>query len=158
IQRFQVLVWSDPPRTWRYVDRPPAKSQIITQMFERILGLDSDSPAEFRFDSAAQEFFRAWLGDLEHKIRSDELHPALISHLAKYRKLMPALGLLLATADQLLTVGQLPGPPLVFLDHAEQAARWCAYLESHARRTYSCVVIATMQAAADLAAKLKAKA
>jgi len=158
IQRFQVLVWPDPPRAWRYVDRAPSKNRIVTQMFERLFRWDSDLPAEFRFEAKAQEFFRNWLGDLEHKIRGDELHPALISHLGKYRKLMPALGLLLSTADQLLTLGQLHDPPLVFLDHAEQAACWCAYLESHARRIYAAVVTPVMQAAADLAGKLKRKA
>jgi putative DNA primase/helicase len=158
IQRFQVLVWPDPPRAWRYVDRPPSKNHIVIQMFERIFRWDSDSPAAFRFNAEAQEFFRNWLGDLERKIRSDELHPALVSHLGKYRKLMPTLGLLLATADQLLTQGQLHDPPVVCLDSAEQAARWCTYLESHARRIYAAVVTPTMQAAADLAAKLKAKA
>jgi putative DNA primase/helicase len=158
IQRFQILVWPDPPRAWRYVDRAPSKNQIVTQMFERIFRWDSDLPAEFRFNAEAQEFFRNWLGDLEHKIRGDELHPALISHLGKYRKLMPALALLLATADQLLTEGQLYDPPVVFLDSAKQAARWCTYLESHARRIYAAVVTPVMQAAADLAARLKAKA
>jgi putative DNA primase/helicase len=158
IQRFQVQVWPDPPRAWRYIDRPPARNQIVAGLFERIFNWDSDLPAAFRFGAEAQEFFRDWLGDLEHKIRSDELNPALISHLAKYRKLMPALALILATADQLLMQGQLYDPPMACLHSAKQAARWCAYLESHARRIYACVVTPTMHAAADLATKLKAKA
>jgi putative DNA primase/helicase len=158
IQRFQVMVWPDPPREWRYVDRPPAKNQIVTGMFDRVFQWDADIPHTFGFSADAQAFFVDWLGDLERKIRSDELHPALISHLGKYRKLMPALSLLLATADQLLTQGQLYDPPVVCLHNAEQASRWCAYLESHARRIYACVVTPTMQAAADLAGKLKAKA
>jgi putative DNA primase/helicase len=158
IQRFQVMVWPDPPRAWRYVDRPPAKNQIVAGMFERISRWDSDTPAGFRFNGDSQAFFVDWLGDLEYKIRSDEFHPALISHLGKYRKLMPALSLLLAASDQLLTQGQLYDPPIVCLHNAEQAARWCAYLESHARRIYACVVSPQMQAAADLGAKLKARA
>jgi putative DNA primase/helicase len=158
IQRFQLLVWPDPPRTWRYIDRTPAKHHVIREMFERILKLDLDLIAHFRFNPEAQEYFIDWLGDLERKIRSEELHPAVVSHLAKYRKLMPSLGLLLSTADQLTTEGCLHDPPRVFLEQAQQAARWCGYLQSHAQRVYACVVTATMQAAADLAAKLKAKA
>jgi putative DNA primase/helicase len=157
LQRFQVLVYPDPPRDFQYVDRQPQKHQAIWQMFERILQWDPDLIVHFRFNAEAQEFFVDWLGRLERKIRSGELHPALVSHLSKYRKLMPALGLLLGTAEQLTTIGGLHDPPLVFRENAEQAARWCAYLESHARRIYACVVTAAMQAAADLAAKIKKK-
>jgi putative DNA primase/helicase len=156
-QRFQVMVWPDPPRTWRYVDRQPQKHQIVCRMFEQILQWDPDLPACFRFDAEAQEFFIDWLGHLEHKIRNGKLHPAVVSHLSKYRKLMPALALLLSAADQLTTIGGLHDPPLVFREHAEPAALWCAYLESHARRIYACVVTPAMQAAADLAAKIKEK-
>lgn len=157
-QRFQLMVWPDPPRTWDYVDETPATYQVIKEMFERILKWDLDLITHFRFNAEAQEFFIGWLGDLERKIRSEKLHPAMVSHLAKYRKLMPALGLLLSAADQLTIEGCLHDPPLVFLEQAQQAARWCTYLESHAKRVYGCVVTATMQAAADLAAKLKGKA
>ena len=157
-QRFQVSVWPDPPRNWRYVDRLPKSHQAVTQMFQRILQWDVDLPARFKFNAEAQEFFKGWLGDLERKIRGQDLHPALVSHLGKYRRLMPALGLLLSAADQLTTAGSLHDPPLVELPHAEQAGRWCAYLESHAQRIYACVVTPVMQAAADLADKLKAKA
>ena len=43
------------------------------------------------------------------------------------------------------------------LDHAKQAAAWCPYLESHARRVYSCVVTPQLRAARELAAKIKAR-
>lgn len=157
-QRFQLLTWPDPPRNWQYVDRLPKNNQSVTQMFERILKWDVDLPARFRFNAEAQEFFKCWLGDLERKIRSQELHPALVSHLGKFRKTMPALCLLLSAADQLTSQATLNDPPLVELAHAEQGARWCKYLESHAKRIYACVVTPVMQAAADLADKLKAKA
>ena len=103
IQRFQVMVWPDPPRNWQYVDRQPQKHQAVRRMFDRILQWDSDLIVRFRFDGEAQEFFVDWLGQLENKIRSEELHPAVVSHLSKYRKLMPALALLLSAADQLTT-------------------------------------------------------
>ena len=41
------------------------------------------------------------------------------------------------------------------LEHAAQAAAWSEYLESHARRVYSCVVTPQMRAARELADKIK---
>ena len=91
--------WCDPPRSWRYVDHQPHKYPVITEMFGKILQWDLDLTADFRFNAEAQEFFVDWLGNLERKICNEELHPAVVSHLGKYRKLMPALALLLNTAD-----------------------------------------------------------
>jgi hypothetical protein len=42
-------------------------------------------------------------------------------------------------------------------EHAKQAAAWCEYLESHARRVYSCVTTSRMRAARELADKIKHK-
>ena len=57
IQRFQLLVWPDPPRDpWRYVDRVPAKTQSITGMFERIARWDADLPAEFASTAKPRSF------------------------------------------------------------------------------------------------------
>src|SRR5262249_54035190 len=43
----------------------------------------------------------------------------------------------------------------VSLEHAEQAAAWCSYLESHARRIYSCIISPQLKAAQELAEKIK---
>lgn len=48
-----------------------------------------------RFDPAGLGLFKDWRQDLETKLRSGDLHPALESHFAKYRKLVPALALIL---------------------------------------------------------------
>src|SRR3546814_6372737 len=50
--------------------------------------------AYLRFDDAGFELFREWRAGLEHRLRSGELHPAVESHLAKYRKLVPSLALI----------------------------------------------------------------
>jgi hypothetical protein len=146
IQRFQLLVWPDTPPDWEYIDRLP-KDDRLPGVFRRLTSLDADEPALYKFDDEAQEFFEGWLARLETRIRRDDLHPALISHLGKMRKTMPALAGLLSLAD-----GQ--ESPIDFA-HAQMAADWCQYLESHARRVYACVVNPRMKAAADLAAKLK---
>jgi putative DNA primase/helicase len=106
-----------------------------------------------------------WLAELEAKIRGDELHAALISHLSKYRKLMPGLALLFELADRTANGGfeGFVGAPsgdsskihTVSLRHTQQAAAWCQYLESHARRVYSCVVTPQLRAASELAGKIK---
>ena len=43
----------------------------------------------------------------------------------------------------------------ISLEHAQQAAAWCDYLESHARRVYSCIATPQMRAARELAEKIK---
>jgi Protein of unknown function (DUF3987) len=72
--------------------------------------------------------FDAWRFDLEKRLRSKELSPALESHLAKYRKLVPALSLLNHLADG--------GSGSVGAEALKRACRFAVYLETHARRAY----------------------
>ena len=150
-QRFQVLVWPDAPTEWRYVDRPPDANaeRSVAAIYRRLVARDSADPVRFRFAPDAQEMFIAWLAELEVKVRGDDLHPALASHLSKYRSLMPSLALLFELAE-----GGADG--LVSLTHAMQAAAWCAYLESHAGRIYSCGAAPQVQAARELATRITA--
>ncbi len=154
IQRFQLLVWPDTAPDWNYVDRAPdaASEQQAARVFRKLVELDAENLARFRFASDAQELFIEWLADLEAKIRAGELHPALISHLSKYRKLMPALAVLFHLAETAAGNGDAD---TVSLRHAQQAAAWCEYLESHARRVYSCIVTPQLRAARELADKIK---
>ncbi len=162
IQRFQLLVWPDTAREWSYVDRAPdmAAEQRATRVFRTLVELEAANPTRFRFAPDAQELFNEFLAELERKIRGDELHPALISHLSKYRSLMPSLALLFEIADRASSVG-FEGASLaesqnfVSLRHAQQAAAWCEYLESHACRVYSCIVTPQLRAARELAEKIR---
>jgi hypothetical protein len=161
-QRFQLLVWPDAPREFVEVDRPPdALSQDrAAGVFRKLVELDAEKPARFRFAPDAQELFFVWRAELEAKVRGNELHPALISHLSKYRKLMPALALLFELADWASFEGfdgslLADSENFVSLQHTQQAAAWCDYLESHARRVYSCIVTPQMRAARELAEKIK---
>lgn len=160
IQRFQLLVWPDTNRPWEYIDRPPdarLESQLTT-IFRRLVDLDPADPLRLRFDDDAQQLFVEWLGDLESKLRDDALHSALVSHLSKYRKLMPALALLFELADRAAAGDLLNGADMrVSLEHAKQAAAFCDYLESHANRIYSCVTTPQMRAARELADKVKGR-
>jgi putative DNA primase/helicase len=167
IQRFQLLVWPDTDPNWEYVDTRPdaAIEERVTRIFQTLVDLDSANPLQFRFDADAQELFIDWLTDLERKLRSSELHPALISHLSKYRSLMPTLALLFeladhAAGDSVVFVGATPGESQNFsvsLEHTKQAAAFCDYLESQARRVYSCMVTPQLRAARELATKIKGR-
>src|SRR3546814_15498127 len=100
LQRFGMMVWPDMPRTWTEHDREP-NSEFRQQALDAFDYLDDMTPdrigaafdpydkggAYLRFDDAGFELFREWRAGLEHRLRSGELHPAVESHLAKYRKL-----------------------------------------------------------------------
>jgi hypothetical protein len=74
---------------------------------------------------------------------------------------MPALALLFELADWAaagpgdVENGAADQFLRISLEHATQAVAWCEYLESHARRIYSCVTTPQMRAAQLLAEKLK---
>ena len=89
-------------------------------MYARLADMDAAQAPTFRFDQQAQELFVAWVTELEGKLRGIGLHPALVSHLAKYRSLMPSLAVLFHLADG--------DAGTVSLRHAQQAAAWCEYL------------------------------
>jgi putative DNA primase/helicase len=150
-QRFQILIYPDNLDQWHYIDRPPNGEAIVTAeaIYDRLVQLDVEQARQFTFDAEAQQLFIAWLTELEGKLRSD-IHPALVSHLAKYRGLMPRLSLLFELADN-----SDPEAVTVSLCHAQQAAAMCEYLESHARRIYSMVISPERQAAAELGTRLK---
>lgn len=156
MQRFQILVWPDTASPWKLVDRPPdvEAEARVARVFEALAALSADEPKRWRFEPDAQELYFEWWSELELKVRGNELHPALVSHLAKYRSLMPSLALLFELVDW--ASGHGTGE-LVSLDHARQAAAWCEYLESHARRVYSCIVSPELRAARELAERIKAK-
>jgi hypothetical protein len=69
-----------------------------------------------------------WRKGLERRLRSDELSPALEGHVAKYRKLVPALALVDHLAEG--KTGSITGEALL------RALAIAEYLETHARRVY----------------------
>ena len=104
LQRFGLTVWPDVTAEFQHIDQwpdTPAK-QTAWAVFERLATLRPASDTEpqiWRFDPKAQALFVEWLVPFETEIRGDELHPAMVSHLAKYRKLIPALALVFALID-----------------------------------------------------------
>ena len=143
IQRFGLMVWPDPPGEWRDIDEYPNSNarQRAWQTFERMAKLDQgeafrlgaekgpfDEVPYLRFEEAAREDFLVWRADLERRLRSGEMSPALEGHVAKYRKLVPSLALINHLADG--------GTGPVSCRALAKALAAAHYLESHARRVY----------------------
>jgi hypothetical protein len=143
IQRFGLLVWPDNSSRWENVDEYPdsearqrawtvfVRMSELTEGAVRKLGARKgrfDKTPFFRFDDAAREEFVAWRAGLERRLRGGELSAALEGHLAKYRKLVPALALINHLADG--------GEGAVGRSALRKALALSVYLESHARRVY----------------------
>ena len=155
LQRFGLAVWPDVDGDFIHVDQwpdTPAK-QTAWAVFERLAALQPASDAEpviWRFDEAAQALFVEWLVPFETEIRGDDLHPAMVSHLSKYRKLIPALALVFALIDTPDSGG------VIHITELARALDWGDYLRSHARRLYAAAVIPETTDAVTLLAKIKA--
>lgn len=158
LSRFQLLVWPDIAGEWRDVDRWPDTDAKATayETFSRLDSLDplaigataDDGGIPFlRFDDAAQELFSEWRTDFEPRIRGGNDHAAIEAHLAKYRKLIPALSLLIHLADH--SSGAIGDVSLL------KALAWAEYLESHARRAYASVTQAEAEGARALLSHIR---
>lgn len=160
IQRFQVIVWPDAGGTWRNVDRwPDAQARdAVFEVLRRLKDVTAESvgaaldanekvPIPYlRFDDDGQEAFNEWRSELETRLRSGQEHPALESHLGKYRSLVPALALIF----HLVETGSGP----VAEAAVTLAVRWARYLESHARRVYNASTAAEIHAAKAIVARI----
>jgi Protein of unknown function (DUF3987) len=137
IQRFGLLVWPDEPAGWNHVDEWPdaEKRNAVWAVFERIAKLTEtealrlgackgpyDKVPFMRFDEDAAADFLGWRADLEKRLRSGELSPAMEGHVAKYRKLVPSLALINHLADG----GQGPVPHWSLLKASLSRSTWKA--------------------------------
>jgi putative DNA primase/helicase len=155
LQRFGLAVWPDITGAVIHVDQLPdaAAKEAAWAVYERLAKLQPVSETEpqvWRFDEAAQAVFVEWLVAFEEEIRGDELHPALVSHLSKYRKLIPALALLFALIDKPETNG------VIHEAEIKRALSMGKYLRSHAERLYAAAVLPETADAANLLGKIKA--
>lgn len=164
IQRFGLLVWPDVSGDFREVDRWPdndAKREAF-KVFETLDKLsaaavgaaqDTDHRGEpegipyLRLVPEALEAFSAWHVTLERELRAGDLTPALESHFAKYRKLVPALALTCHLADA--------GTGPVTLEAVLRAIAWSEYLAPHARRVYGSAPTGAVTAARAILSRLR---
>ena len=162
IQRFGLLVWPDVTGEWTNVDNWPdaeAKKEAYA-VFERLdredpvtdwgaspsLGHDGieveGEPPFLRLNSDAAAVFLEWRQTFETELRSGNMHPAMESHLAKYRKLVPSIALICHLADG--ATGPVSSSAMI------RALAWAHYLKSHAIRAYGAVTVADVAGAKAL--------
>lgn len=139
LQRFQLLVWPDPPPRWHNVDRFPDHIARDTAfaVYQRLHDLSAltvmatsgdGSMPYLRFCDEAQKLFDQWRESVERRLAEGSMSDAMQSHISKYRKLIPALALIFCLADG--------GKAIVDAGSLKRALEWARYLESHARRLY----------------------
>lgn len=160
LQRFSLMVYPNVSPDWHEVDRYPDSDArlAVSQLAER---LDSMNPEDIgaeadlyggvpflRFDADAQELFSEWRKTLEHRLRAGDEHPAIVSHLSKYRKLIPSLALINHLCD-VRDGGAITESALL------RAIAFSEYLESHARRIYSHATRPDIDAAKALLKRLE---
>jgi putative DNA primase/helicase len=158
LQRFGLMVYPDISPNWKEVDRYPdggarnemnALAERLDNLRPESIGAEIDqfeAVPFLRFDDAAQALFSKWRGDLEMRLRSGEEHPSIVSHLSKYRKLIPSLALINHLCDG--------GQGAVSAIALARAIAFSEYLESHARRIYSYATRPDIDAAKTLLKKL----
>lgn len=154
LQRFGLAVWPDVKADFHHVDQWPdtLARQTAETVFERLAALqpaNDTEPHVWHFDADAQALFVEWLVPFETEIRGDELHPAIVSHLAKYRKVIPALALVFALIDTPNSNGVIGTTELI------RALAWGDYLRSHATRLYSAAVMPETATAVMLLKKIR---
>lgn len=155
LQRFGLMVYPDIPANYQKVDRYPdtAAKNAAFEVFQRLdalpgrIGDDGQlEPEVFRFDDDAQDIFDDWRYELVTRLRKGELHPAIESHLMKYTKLVPALALICALADNEIEVS---------VASVSRALMWSEFLESHAMRIYNMGLRPTVTGAKALLRKIR---
>jgi putative DNA primase/helicase len=164
MQRFGLTVWPDNGPPFKNVDRYPDtdKKNEAFKVFDYLDKIDleaigaqqdKDFNGEYegipylRFDNDAHELFLEWRIALENSLRGDELTPALESHFSKYKKIVPAMALII----HLATGSTGPVDKVATL----QALAWGGYLESHARRIYGAGTQPAVATAKAILAKIK---
>ncbi len=158
LARFSLAVWPDSPGEYKAMDRQPDAEarQDAYAVFNALHALTPadigaeivDGSAPFlRLEPAATEAFTEWDVELRNRMRSGVDDGALSAHLLKYPKTISGLALLIHLADG--------GTGDVGLPAISRALAWSELLESHARRIYSSLGQAHIDAARSLLGRLK---
>ncbi|MDD5463171.1 MAG: YfjI family protein [Methylococcales bacterium] len=164
MQRLQLAVWPDEPKSWQNVDTYPDKAakQRAYDILATLADMDFtqygatqgdyDNRPYYRFTDAGQAVFNDWLDELQTVKLKKEENPLMCEHFGKFRSLMPSLSLIFHLID--IADGKAQGG--VSEQAAKLAVKWCEYLESHARRIYAMAESPEHEATVRLADKIKA--
>ncbi len=91
LQRFQMLVFPDETKDWKWVDRPPNQEAWETyegafrSLYDKPLG-SPEHPLVMRFSADAQEIFREWMQKIFKEAKENNLSESLQAHLLKMPK------------------------------------------------------------------------
>jgi putative DNA primase/helicase len=135
VQRFQLAVWPDVSKKWKWTDQAPDETAYASyrdalRQLHELPGADpEEQECHLHFTNAAQELYITWTEKIQAQIRSDDLHPVMQSHLAKMPKTVAGLALLFELIDG--------GRTKVGKTATARAILWADYLASHANRLYS---------------------
>ena len=155
LQRFGLMVYPNAEGQFKYVDEQPNADakEMAWAVFERLAELqpNDDEPKVWRFSKEAQALFLEWFVPFNNELKGGDLHPAMESHLSKYRKLIPALALIFAQIDTPYS-NQVVG-----VTELARALDWCEYLRSHAERIYQSATIPQTSGARVILKKVKNK-
>jgi Protein of unknown function (DUF3987)/Primase C terminal 2 (PriCT-2) len=153
LQRFSLTVWPDMNQHVEYVDKLPNAEamQNVQSLFDKLNALPargSNAASVMRFSNAAQSLYAQWAEGFDKLLLDDDLPPAMVSHLSKYRKLVPSLALIFCTVERSFENDEIEA------HHFQMALRWVEYLRSHAERLYSPSLRPELKAATLLLSKI----
>jgi len=160
LQRFSLMVWPDVKSEWQDIDRPldreaewdaecvflSMENLTAEELLRQGVAPGRDDIPTFRFDPEAQELFRDWRSRFENRLRAGRMPAPFEAHLGKYRKLIPALSVLIHATERF--GGMVP------LSALQRALSWADCLESHAARIYASGTTAETDAVHTLLKKL----
>jgi len=164
LQRFGLMVWPDDKRQWKHVDQWP-DSKAKNKAFEVFDFLDKLDPVKagaiqdtdsegnptgihyLRFNDEAREEFVKWRTVFENRLRGDDLHQAIESHLSKYRKLVPGIALIHHLASGYTGA--------ITIESLLTSLSWAEYLETHANRVYASVTLVNVVAAKAILKRIR---
>lgn len=157
LQRFSMMVWPDVKSDWELAEGINVKSEEakVIHVFEHLDKLafdDEDNPVILNFTEEAQKTFDEWQKALELRLRTGSLPNHLEAHLAKYKKLLPALCLI---HEHLKAAPSDSYPQVITLDSLHSSLRWAEYFESHALRVYGSGANAIPKVAIELLRHIK---
>lgn len=157
LQRFQIMVWPDAKSSWKLHEGISTMDLEvpIRRIFDCLDCLAFDSvgePVILSFTKEAQVLFNKWQEEYETWLRSGGLPSHLEAHFTKYKKLLPALCLILEHIGQ-AAIGTHTKE--ITAETLESAKLWLSYFDSHARRVYDSGIHAVPKAANDLIMRLR---
>ncbi|MGE4574509.1 DUF3987 domain-containing protein [Parachlamydia sp.] len=156
IQRFQIMIWPDTKSEWELIENTDLNvwESYIHQIFNTLdqLQFNDGQPVILSFSREAQVLFDQWQKELETRLRKGDLPPYMEAHLAKYKKLLPALCLIFAHIQAALDNEY---PQDITKECLQKSLLWLKYFESHACRVYGSSSNAIPKAATDLIRRIQ---